>query len=388
MTEKLKSEFEEKYYTEISTTKGIEVLAQNIGISKNSLRRFLGKLYSENSLSISILNRISSYMGYNDFQDFTKQTSENRSDLDFDILEIFYESVKGKGVVMGENRFQDVNYEFAKKIITNQNNLQKFITKFSNNYEALEYVLAWHPTYGRIARKEYQQSLLNFSLICDKSHLKVFSQSFVLFGKFVSMNYSDEKQIETELKIIEKNIKKMRIEYPFFCDFPEVRFAIAKTLFYYQNNYDLLLNSEIKNQTIYNDKFNTLNNRVIHQLYYADCLNLIGKYEDAESTQSQFSKSDLEHFAHSNYHHQTQMILFKVSRGISLFKTGNVKESREIFDDLSKLNHEKLPFDTKDYFELQYYLLGKFLFPDNDSFHQKLNHKIEETGFEYFRKID
>lgn len=387
MKSQLKTEFEEKYADKISTTKGIEILAQEIGISKNSLRRFLGKLNSDGEMRISTLNYISVFLGYKNFHSFSTRLTENITKIDLDFLEVFYEDEKGKGIYLGETRFQNINYKFAEKIILNQNILSAFLSKFSRNPEALEYVLAFHPSYGRIAEKSYQDSLQIFSQITTLTHLKVFAASFKIFGKFMQNDFENENEIEKELKNIKKNVGKMRLESELYYPFTEVRFAIAKVFFYHKNKNELSLQSEIKNQTINNNNLPTGNNRLIHQLYFADALNLIGKYDEAETIQSQFSKSDFDRFCKKNYYQQTHMILFKVSRAISLYKTGHIKYSKETFKELSKLNHVNLPFDTKDYFLLQYYLLGTYLFPKNKIYVKKLDEKIMKTGYYYFGKL-
>ena len=125
MIEKLREEFENKYYVEITTTKGIEEMASKIGVSKNTLRRFLGKIKSNTQLSEVSLNLISNYLGYNNYKDFIEFDSKNDS-LDIFTLELFYDSIKNKGVVFNEKRFQDVNRQFAEKIILNERNLNQF----------------------------------------------------------------------------------------------------------------------------------------------------------------------------------------------------------------------------------------------------------------------
>ena len=172
MIEKLKEEFTEIYFTNISSTKGLEMLSQNIGISKNSMRRFLGKLNDGTKLRTSTLNLIAEKLGYRNYQDFCENYNNISLTIDFKTLETFYNSVKGKGVVLGEERFQNVNYGFSEKIILDSNNLKEFIKRFSNNHEALEYVLAWHPTYSRINNEDYQEAILKVAKITNNSHLK------------------------------------------------------------------------------------------------------------------------------------------------------------------------------------------------------------------------
>ena len=94
MIEKLKEEFTEIYFTNISSTKGLEMLSQNIGISKNSMRRFLGKLNDGTKLRTSTLNLIAEKLGYRNYQDFCENYNNISLTIDFKTLETFYNSVK------------------------------------------------------------------------------------------------------------------------------------------------------------------------------------------------------------------------------------------------------------------------------------------------------
>ena len=129
MHEKIKEAFEKEYYVEISTTTGIEELAIKIGISKNTLRRFLGKINSNSQLSATSLNYLAIAIGYEDYQSFLLDDKEIK--LEFSSVKIFYESIKNKGVTINDHRFQDVNYQFAKKIIENPQYLNSFFINLS-----------------------------------------------------------------------------------------------------------------------------------------------------------------------------------------------------------------------------------------------------------------
>lgn len=380
MVEKLRKDFIEIYFTNISSTKGVEMLSKNIGISKNSLRRFLGKLNDGGKLRISTLNLISEKLGYRNFQDFCQNHDKKETTIDFKTIEIFYESVKGKGVVLGEERYQNVNYDFSEKIIMDSNNLREFIKRFSNNHEALEYVLAWHPCYGRIADKDYQDTLMKMAKNTGNSHLKVFSYSFVFFGKFLSNSF-DKNEEDIYLKSLEKYIKQMRKNYHFFWSFPEVRFAIVKCL------KEKSFHIDAKN--VYYQNMSS-QERFIFNLYLSDALNLIKDYENADLLQNAiFNIKNIEEFERENYHNKIQLLLLKVIRGITLFNINNVEEAKQMFRKLTEeISEMKLiPFDIKDYFEIQYYYLANKLFPESIDFRNKLDLLVKKTKFVYFKNL-
>lgn len=80
MNEKLRERFIKTYVAQIQTTDDIETLAKKIGISKNSLRRFLGKIESNGQMRLSTLNLIAKSIGYNDFEDFCDTDDFSLSD--------------------------------------------------------------------------------------------------------------------------------------------------------------------------------------------------------------------------------------------------------------------------------------------------------------------
>ncbi len=380
MNKSLKEEFEKEYYIEISTTKGIEYLAPKIGVSKNTLRRFLGKIKSKNQLSSASLNFIANFIGYNDYKTFTEQDEKTESTFDFTAIKIFYDSIKNKGVKINEDRFQDVNYQFAKKIIENPHTLNLFFTHFHNNIEALEYILGWHPSYGKIVKNDYQNILIQFSNKTQISHIKVFANSFVFFGKFISNNLVTADY--DLIKKAEKEMIKMRKEYDFFWAFPEVRFAIAKTLWLYHTK-DADLEKYI-NQTItfIAKKETSIQSKMIFDFYYADSLNLIGKFEDANILQSKHK--DINSIINDNYYHSNvQIPFFKVSKAISCFKIGKFKEAKKEYQELKNIDFANLSFDIKDYIELQFSQLTDLMQPKNILCKTKIEHIKSKIGFTY-----
>ena len=383
--DRLREDFKKVYHSKIQTTKDIEELAKKINIGNSTLRRFLGRMEAESKFSSVTLNLICKHMGYSSFDDYCRP--KNISLLEQDFLKVFYDSVKGKDILTSERRYNDVNYQYAQKILETNENTKKFIEKFVDNKVALEYALAWHPHYGKITDPEYQKILINLGEVTDISHIKVFAPSFVLFGKFVSENFDDKKEIEEQLKLIDKQLVLMRKEYKWFFVFPEFRAAVARVLYYFHYNDHQNLEKEIQTQYS-NFRKKTINgDRVFFASYFADCLNLIGRYSEAKEFISEISKEDYEEFK-EEYHYNRDKYLFCIVKGITLFHLGEKKGSEKLFQEVSNVTFMEFPFDIRDYLALQYYLLGKLLYPKKTKFSDGFNSKINERKFTYFNKFN
>lgn len=383
--DRLREDFKKVYHSKIQTTKDIEELAKKINIGNSTLRRFLGRMEAESKFSSVTLNLICKHMGYSSFDDYCKP--KNISLLKQDFLKVFYDSVKDKGVLKSESGYNDVNYKYAEKILETNENTKEFVKRFATNRVALEYTLAWHPHYGKITAPEYQEILTDLGKKTEISHIKVFAPSFVLFGKFVSENFDDKKEIEEQLKIIDKQLVQMRKEYKWFFVFPEFRAAAARVLYYFHYNDHQNLEKEIQTQYS-NFRKKTINgDRVFFASYFADCLNLIGRYSEAKEFISEISKEDYEEFK-KEYHCNRDKYLFCIVKGITLFHLGEKKESEKLFQEVSNVTFMEFPFDIRDYLALQYYLLGKLLYPKKTKFSDGFNFKIKEMKFTYFNKFN
>lgn len=383
--DRLREDFKKVYHSKIQTTKDIEELAKKINIGNSTLRRFLGRMEAESKFSSVTLNLICKHMGYSSFDDYCKP--KNISLLKQDFLKVFYDSVKDKGVLKSESGYNDVNYKYAEKILETNENTKEFVKRFATNRVALEYTLAWHPHYGKITAPEYQEILTDLGKKTEISHIKVFAPSFVLFGKFVSENFDDKKEIEEQLKIIDKQLVQMRKEYKWFFVFPEFRAAAARVLYYFHYNDHQNLEKEIQTQYS-NFRKKTINgDRVFFASYFADCLNLIGRYSEAKEFISEISKEDYEEFK-KEYHCNRDKYLFCIVKGITLFHLGEKKESEKLFQEVSNVTFMEFPFDIRDYLALQYYLLGKLLYPKKTKFSDGFNSKIKEMKFTYFNRFN
>ena len=383
--DRLREDFKKVYHSKIQTTKDIEELAKKINIGNSTLRRFLGRMEAESKFSSATLNLICKHMGYSSFDDYCRP--KNSSLLEQDFLKVFYDSVKGKDILTSERRYNDVNYQYAQKILETNENTKKNIEKFATNKVALEYTLAWHPHYGKITDPEYQEILINLGKVTDISHIKVFAPSFGLFGKFVSENFDDKKEIEKQLKLIDKQLVLMRKEYKWFFVFPEFRAAAARVLYYFHYNDHQNLEKEIQTQYS-NFRKKTINgDRIFFASYFADCLNLIGRYSEAKEFISEISKEDYEEFK-KEYHYKRDKYLFCIVKGITLFHLGEKKESEKLFQEVSNVTFMEFPFDIRDYLALQYYLLGKLLYPKKTKFSDGFNSKIKEMKYTYFNRFN
>ena len=383
--DRLREDFKKVYHSKIQTTKDIEELAKKINIGNSTLRRFLGRMEAESKFSSVTLNLICKHMGYSSFDDYCKP--KNISLLKQDFLKVFYDSVKDKGVLKSESGYNDVNYKYAEKILETNENTKEFVKRFATNRVALEYTLAWHPHYGKITAPEYQEILTDLGKKTEISHIKVFAPSFVLFGKFVSENFDDKKEIEKQLKHIDKQLVQMRKDFKWFFVYPEFRAAAARVIYYFHYNDHQNLEKEIQTQYS-NFRKKTINgDRVFFASYFADCLNLIGRYSEAKEFIYEISKEDYEEFK-KEYHYNRDKYLFCIVKGITLFHLGEKKESEKLFQEVSNVTFMEFPFDIRDYLALQYYLLGKLLYPKKTKFSDGFNSKIKEMKFTYFNRFN
>ncbi|MBW8360365.1 MAG: hypothetical protein K0M63_11260 [Weeksellaceae bacterium] len=388
MIDKLRQEFEKIYFSNISTTKGLENLALNIGVSKNSLRRFLGKIKNDSQLRISTLNLISERLGYRNFQDFCNSSEGSAPILDFDLLDIYYGIVKGKGTTLNETRFQNANYYFSKKILSHPGNLKEFLKRFAGNEEALEYVLAWHPSYEHIANEDYQEALLKMAKMSSKAHIRVFAYAFVYFGKFMSQKL-EMMEADKLLQNLEKQVPKMRKESGFMV-FPEARYTIAKCIHSAQFSgaaENKTLQSGFQLEHAVTDL--SFGDQLIYTTYVSNILNMLKDNENADLLLSWIpSDKKLKLFSDENFHLKTHVYLYRITRAITLFHLGRKKECLAIFEGLSFENNDirTFSFDSQIYFELQYYFLGCKLHPKRRDFKEKFELLVQKTQFTYLRK--
>ncbi len=385
MIDNLIKEFEKVYFSHISSTKGIENLAKNIGISKNSLRRFLGKIKSDSNLRISTLNLIAERMGYHNFQDFCESHGRKYT-LDFTLLEIYYGTVKGQEPSLSENRFQKANYYFAEKIISDPENLKEFVKRFAQNEEALEYVLAWHPSYEKIAQKSYQHALNTVAKISTKAHIKVFAQAFIYFGRFMSeeMELQESGKLLNQLK---KSVHRMRLESNTFHAFPEARFMVAKCIDYKMRNDTQELSAELRREIAMHHVTNaTFRDRFIYRTFVTNILNILQDYDNADLCfKDQFSDKEIVQFEAENPAYRVNIFLYRVNRAITLYHLGRKDEAVKIFNRVTENIHDAktFSFDSKPYFELNYFYLAKKIFPARQDYQRRYDMLVDQMNFIY-----
>lgn len=393
MVQELRREFEEIYFSTVSTTKGLEALAVNIGISKNSMRRFLGKIQDNTKLRDSTLSLIAQRLGYKDYRDFCNSVGREKYKLDFELLDIYYGIVKGQGTSLNETRFQLANYYFAEKIISNHQNLKEFVKRFAQNEEALEYVLAWHPSYENVAHKHYQDALFNFAKITSKAHIKVFALSFVYFGKFMSENLQVDESAKL-LNQIEKYVQKMRKESPEFVAFPEARYMIARCIHDYLTSeskvaYRLPVHLQ-RELTLSHLQDINFTDRFIYSTYVTNILNILKDYESADICfGDDISDKKIREFEAENHAYRAHIFLFRLERSITLYHLGNKDAAMEIFETLpSDINDVKtFSFDSKMYFELKYLYFAQKIYPKRKDIRRRFELLVNQMKFSYLKKI-
>ncbi|TDX86089.1 hypothetical protein [Epilithonimonas xixisoli] len=386
MITKLKKEFEDLYFREISTVKGLENLSGKIPIAKNTLRRFLGKMKSESNLSVHSLNTISKFLNYKNFEDFKNQQEKNPiSILDLGTKQ-FYDFLKERKPKNElESVFQNINIQNAERIINNPDLLRLFFLEYRDSADVLEYVLGWHPTYHRSADSDYQDVLLNVASHTKISHFGVFANSFVILGKFFS---EDNPDFEKHFKDLEKSYQKMKKEFGNQYIFPVARFSVAKLfVLHAQDSEDLrdFINEQI--QLPINENLDELQT-IVFKVHFADALNKIGKYEDSFALMNDYNEDDFDEIW-TKYYHEKYKYLFIVTKIMTLLGLGKTKEAKQYFDDFKiDWKDRHLTFDIASYIKLQYFTLGYFLDKINsENYLKNLKNEIEITGFKRWNSI-
>lgn len=378
MQDELKQELEKHYYMELSTTKGLEEVSRKISISKNTLRRFLGKMKSENKISSASLNLISNFLKYRDFEDFkSQQKAIEVSVLDEGII-TFYDFVKNRSIDMNEKVFQNINILNSSKIINNPRKLKLFFLNYKNQNDVLEYVLGWNPSFHRIAAGDYQEILLSYANQTKISHVGVFAHSNIILGKF----FSNHLDFGDNLKKAEKSYQKMLEEYDNEFIFPIARFAVAKLYCLYHHEDSKIDDFVTEQMDLPNkrsfDSFQT----IIFKVHFADALNFVGKYKEAELLLKDYDENNF-HKYWIKYYPEKYKYLFSVCKSMTLLGLGKIDEAKKYFSCLEIYAESKnLTFDIVSYIKLQYSTLGFFLDEQKSAeYYQNIQLLITEMGF-------
>lgn len=386
MITKLREEFQIKYADDFSTVKKLESLSSKIGISKNTLRRFLGKMSSESNPSLHTINAISKSLNYINFEDF-KFKKENFPALILDDgTKLFYDFLKqNKLKEQKQSVFQNINILNAEKIINNPELLRQFYLEYRDSPDVIEFVLGWHPSYHRFACQDYQMILHDFAKHSKISHFEVFTKSIVIIGNYLSENHSNS---ETDFQNLEKSYRKMIKKFGNFYPFPIARFTVAKTLFLSSQSPEKL-DDFIKEQIQLPHKLKLSDlQTIVHHVHFADALNLIGRYEEANQLLKFYNEENFDRIWNL-YYPEKYKYLFRVTKMMSLLGLKKIDEAKTYFDDFKiDFKDKNLTFDIASYIQLQYCTLGCFLDKNNsDYYFENMRKMIEETQFSYWNQI-
>lgn len=133
-----------------------------------------------------------------------------------------------------------------------------------------------------------------------------------------------------------------------------------------------------------------MGDQFIYAAYVGNILNLLKDFKNAELLLSNnLSDNQIKDFCDANFHLKTHIYLYKISQAFHLFHTGKKKECIAIFKNLSIENNDIMTFsfDSKIYFELQYYFLGQLLYSKREDFSKKFEILVNKTQFTKFKTI-
>ncbi|MBV7439993.1 hypothetical protein KRX57_01010 [Weeksellaceae bacterium TAE3-ERU29] len=215
----------------INSTKKLEELAGEIGISYQTLRRFFNKIDKGSKLRESSLNFICKYVGYSDWEDFVHQQGNlKQKEKLVDIINgsvPFFSKLNeyDMGVFSTPGIWDTIN-DYSLIFFKNEETIQYGYKTLKPYPKACEILFSINPCYNYCTKKWYRKiwkEILNTDVEVD---VKVSMNSFLAYSAFLSTEYDLALQY---IKEAEKYVESMREKYLHFV-FPEMRYCIAQLI--------------------------------------------------------------------------------------------------------------------------------------------------------------
>ena len=133
-----------------------------------------------------------------------------------------------------------------------------------------------------------------------------------------------------------------------------------------------------------------LHDQIIYCSYVGNMLTILKDYRSAELLLGEApSEKVMNTFEQENPHFKAHLYLYRITRALVLFHTGKKKEAMAGFNRLllKTTDLKSYSFDSKIYFEMQYYSLGCRLYPKRADFRQKYRLLLQRTRFSYLSNI-
>lgn len=191
----LTSRLRAKYGKPVDSVVSIANLAEEVGTSEQTMRRFLGKVKTKNGInpvSDKSLSVICRYVGYRDWSHFTQSNGNGHGHPEFDKLYIehmepFFRNGKKYNLNYQQDTITvDMLNDYIKVIYATKQNIAHFYNLNHENNWAADYVLAWLPNYNYFGQNWFRAILSKHAAHTDKPLVRLALTNFLRFGAFLT----------------------------------------------------------------------------------------------------------------------------------------------------------------------------------------------------------
>ena len=191
----LTSRLRAKYGKPVDSVVSIANLAEEVGTSGQTMRRFLGKVKTKNGnnpVSDKSLSVICRYVGYRDWSHFTQSNGNGHGHPEPDKLYIehmepFFRNGKKYNLNYHQNTITvDMLNDYIKVIYATKQNIAHFYNLNHENNWAADYVLAWLPNYNYFGQNWFRAILSKHAAHTDKPLVRLALTNFLRFGAFLT----------------------------------------------------------------------------------------------------------------------------------------------------------------------------------------------------------
>ena len=234
---RLQNEVNRVFGKVVTSVADFEQLAKKVDLSRQSLRRFYGKIDKNTQLSATSLNLICAYIGVPDWESFCKGAVVQNLDS-HRIINAFYDTVAFSNASFFDARLRDTHEAYAEIILQDIPYAYTFLDRYRSYPKITQSLYPWFPYYDRMAQKNYIRLIKAYLKTKPLDHLMVCQNSFLAYGAFCSSGMGGGRNIiEKYTKEADKYIESVWREYPdSFFHYPETRYTIAKVAEAYLNH--------------------------------------------------------------------------------------------------------------------------------------------------------
>jgi hypothetical protein len=350
-----------------------------IKISAQTLRRFYGFINDGVQISISTLNYLAEYCGFENYQNFTQlyvMNSKNVDSKDIKYIKLFY-SINPK------NSNSDINYHnasknIAKVLLGDSNLLNCTSTFLAKNKSAQVYFFERFPYIDGLS-SGYSIHLSKYLKEKNDYESRLFGMCLLYFGYVMS---KDSKRSDI-IKLI-NTIPEEQVYHPF----PLARKFVSNILEYYLNKDQLELERWIKLSIKEASNTSKWKRELINFPYFqfilADVLNLIERPNEAREV---IEICELDYKRLPDFSLDEGYIeALDLIKAINLFQLGKISESKRI---LKRIHSKDIIFIMHDYFQIQRLKIELKMIKSYTSIkyqtkEKELNRLIDKTKFYFF----